>query len=350
MSHCANYLVAINGEVWAATSRWGALSLLSGMFSGPDGTLDWLLPTLAPPDDGDATLYDEVMCEGAVLIDADRSRLLVWVGTTIENEPALRRPYVRLLGVSWPDWQVSWAAGGWPEIAREADLEVSDDSLRSRRPDRLPAQPVPLRGWKPSRYSRITTLLTIRDSAEAVDHPALERAPSLLALGPALIGLAAALPTIDTVLRTSPGLVSLGVALRGAEAGLLVDVPSSAVYYWMVDVEPSWLPEMLNAAWPGWSSRRLAGGLVEHVELCGHDPELVRMDPGQLRKSLTGFVRGSRHGLGGLLDELRDRATRPGVVVAPGALRPPPGPGPGPGQDPARERLMAVLDEIVDRG
>jgi hypothetical protein len=391
VSHCGNYVLDLGGQRLTANTRWGATALPRDVFWGPDPTFDFIT-SLADEDDH---LYDELMCEGAALVDADRTRLLVWGGEDIAYEKPLQSAYLDLLRLNWPGWRVDWAVGGWAQVATEAGVDVGPDlagylavlrhawswgfdwpaeRLAALDEPRLPREFAAaerlapgarrLRPWEPQTsaylpgpdgewarrpvpdlwYHPVTedglylgrgngrmVLVTTIGPDGVVDHPVGADAPFVFALGPPLAELAAEHPPVP-----------LTPSLHCAHGGLLVDPARREIHYWTGHAEPSWLPEVFAAAWSGWAVRRNDAGVTGHFTLTGRDSAPVRIDPAVVRRYLvrTMFHVDSHRGIEELVARIAERAARPGVSVAPGALR-----APRPNLDPAAQqaRLAALL-------
>src|SRR5204863_3524029 len=67
-------------------------------------------------------------------------------------------------------------------------------------------------------------------------------------------------------------------ALHGAKGGAYIDWDERTIHYWLGKEEPSWLPQLLADAWPGWAFRRNEAALTGHFTLTGRDPAPVRID------------------------------------------------------------------------
>jgi hypothetical protein len=66
---------------------------------------------------------DRDSCDGAALVDWDARRLTWFETGHLDQEPAERRIYARLLQQTWPDWQIQYAAEGVLTIAGELGLD-----------------------------------------------------------------------------------------------------------------------------------------------------------------------------------------------------------------------------------
>lgn len=334
MSHAANYLWISGGRTLIATSRWGAPALPRDVFWGPE-TLFKLIDAMA--DEHEAPLYGELMCEGAVLVDADHRLLLLFGGEDLAGEHLLQRAYVEMLSVVWAGWRVRWAYGGMADIARAAGVEP-----RPEDPEPLPA--ASLRPWRaetrawsrgsdgryawhphPDPWNRPLDdemlyfnrsecsfcVITSHGPSGTHDHPIAGRLATVLAHGPGLRELLADHPPVPP----SP-------ALNDANGGAVVDWDARTLRYWTGWAEPSWLPGRLREAWPGWSVDRDDRGLAAQFTTTGRDPAAVAVDPALLRRFLirTVFAERDSDAIDELLAGIAERAARPGVALAPDVL------------------------------
>jgi hypothetical protein len=365
VSHCANYVLVCGGERITANTRWGAPALPANVFWGPEETFDFVLSLADADDPSSRLLYGELMCEGAVFADYDRERLLIYGGEDLRYEKPQQHLFIEMLRLAWPGWRADWAYGGWGQVATEAGVAVDPyllDYVRTLqyawkggldwpadrlaaiadeagvRPrldenDRFPDSARPDR-WDPQTERGIgpIVLVTTREPGGAVADRAVRMTEQwALALGPLLAEWVAEHPPVDP----TPN-------LHCAKAGVYVDREPGEMHYWMGVEEPSWLPDMLAAAWPGWSVARNEAAVTGHFLLSGRDPAPVRIDPAVLRRDLLGnsFGIDSHAGLDAMVAELAERAARPGVTVAPGALR---NPRPAIGADTRQRRLAEIL-------
>jgi len=122
---------------------------------------------------------------------------------------------------------------------------------------------------------------------------------------------------------------ALTPASNCAEGGLLIDEPNQRIRYWTGRIARSWLADAVGAAWPGWDVARLDEGLGAQIQLVGDDPGLVGIPLAILAETVVEHLLRDGAGGGGgvaeLVAELRRRSSEANVVVAPGAIRLPPG-------------------------
>lgn len=296
-------------------------------------------------EDEDRFVYDELMCEGAVLADFDRRHLLVFGGEDLPREKALQRAYVALLQQAWGGWRVEWAHGGWADIALAAGLEVGPSPPTPPRPlvalkPFEPAQRCWARGangeyeWvdDPNAWSRPIepsmlyfnrggpmTVVTVRDSDGRWRHYQLGHfCEHVFATGLTLMSLLG--PIAEA---------SLSPASNCADGGLVIDESNHRIHYWPAGIASSWLADLVERAWTDWDVTRLDEGLPAQMELVGDDPRSVEIPLGVLAEAVVEqLLRDGPGGGGGiaeLVEELRQRATEPDAVVSPGSTRLPPG-------------------------
>src|SRR4051812_33868044 len=107
MSSRATYYMMRGGELTVSGSKWGAYSVDSALFGGPDA-----VHRLFDPPDPSYAYQDEIMCEGGFFLDADARRLRMFGGERIGYQPSLRPAYLGLMQLIWPGWDVDWAYDG----------------------------------------------------------------------------------------------------------------------------------------------------------------------------------------------------------------------------------------------
>lgn len=343
MSHCANYVLVLDGQQRIANSRWGSKSLLTSLAFGPESALEFLLEATTDIEEEDRFVYGELMCEGAVFASFDERRLLVFGGEDVRGEKPLQRAYVALLGLAWPGWEVQWAYGGWQDVARASGLDVlPEDPGPARALDRLEPLVPYQKYWGPAPdgtyawfhdadawhrpidaerlyFNRSTrfTCVTVRAEDGAVRHyQVAAHCNDVFATGPALLPLLASIPE-----------ASFTPASNGADGGLSIDEVQRRVRYWVSYDAKSWLADLVSGAWRDWDVARDDRALAGQLELVGHDSRAVAI-PLRLLGEVVLREIGDNSSISALVDEIRRRASQPNVVVAPGATRLPAGSAP----------------------
>ncbi|MEM8559600.1 MAG: hypothetical protein AAGG50_17405, partial [Bacteroidota bacterium] len=129
MSHRANYAVREHRRVRFATDRHGGMSLPDVLFEGEVHVRAWLDEhDAATPED----LYDEAVCEGLLLLDADKRVVLFDGVSELMFEGTHRRIWAPLLRDVWAGWHLFHT----PEPVRHLGehLGLSDAWLASKAP------------------------------------------------------------------------------------------------------------------------------------------------------------------------------------------------------------------------
>jgi hypothetical protein len=120
MGHRANYVIVQEGETEIYQSGWGALSIVHDVFFGPEVTAAFMRSHLT-----NETLYDEVWCEGAALLDLTEKRLLFFSWYDL-NEPIVVKHYLAMLQANYPGWHTGLASGGIREICLYIGHDLSE--------------------------------------------------------------------------------------------------------------------------------------------------------------------------------------------------------------------------------
>jgi hypothetical protein len=303
MSHCTNYVLRVHGELQVGNTRWGAQGILRNVIFGPERTLTFLVDVLEQArESGLDYPYNEGMVEGAVFADYDARKLLVFGGEDARAERLLQRAYIELLSKAWPGWQVAWAFGGWPEIARAAGLEPE---LEHHEP-RAPLDTVRIAGSVPHAY--LYALITVSDGRGVRDYGLADPDIRVVPTGPRLVELLAP----HAPLAPSP-------LFHEARLGLVIDTRERSLAYWTGAATVSWVPVGLAAAWPGYSITKDDRAAIVHFERTGRDASVIDVDPSITRVRLVECEL-VRVGAGSSAVEwVRQQAAKPGVSIAPGA-------------------------------
>jgi hypothetical protein len=270
MGHRASYAIVRDGRRTLYSSRRGAIRLAQALFYGPDPAIRYV-ESLERVD----WLYDDVWCEGAVLLDVDAKRLLRFASFT-PLHGGIRRHFLALMRHNWPGWKVCWADGDIVEIARDLGIDpatVRDETLEKSRFSKAEVKPS-------DGDDEVGVLITVRQGGDLADY-GLGYGPTLtqlLARGPALLGLCDRRPTV--ALAESEDL----------EGGALLDADRREVWVWWNGPEDDRRVEQIARSWPDWSVRRHVEGLRGHVERSGRDPGLVDLGREEILRQILGLL------------------------------------------------------------
>lgn len=243
MGQRANLVIVSGGQRTLYDDHWCANRLDVELFWGPRLALEFAA-RLAPVAEPDGWL-DTRWCEGAAVLDFDRSILTWFGGEDVLFEPPLRRAHLALMAPQWPGWDIQWAHEGILSIADA--LALPREPFRAPRLDGAPPRddtPEPLRFVQGAPVLGAVATSVRRDDGSVI---------------------AAGLYADEDVLCTGPDLVDAVLAhgsdhpLRWEEegfplGGIHVDRARRTLDMWWAR-ETHDVVERTRAAWPGWIVR-----------------------------------------------------------------------------------------------
>ncbi|MFE6871244.1 hypothetical protein ACFVFS_32385 [Kitasatospora sp. NPDC057692] len=243
MADRANFVVVReSGEYELYVSRFGAVGIDLDLLAGPTAALamvrrlhvdDWWL--------------DDVLCQGAALIDLGRRVLLLFAWEGPSAGLRHRAAALELLRQAWPGWEVRWAYDGNADL--RTYLGLDPEAVRDRG-----------RGTWPG------TVLAPDD--EDLVHPE----PTVAVVTVGSDGCHVVANTADHPIREGAALLDRlagapehGVCRVDAEAGLHVDPLRRRVGWWTLgaSAEAHDMPER----WPGWTVDFWRDRWEEHVRV-----------------------------------------------------------------------------------
>jgi hypothetical protein len=232
----AHYVI-VDERKWSLYANdWGALTLARDVFEGPEAALRGFIaqPACAPGD-----WLDAVRCDGAVLIDLSRKRLLFFCTSLLCPElflPATRRIYFEMLRARWPGWEIAWAYEGLFDLADAIGLPRSS-VFYPFEPKEAPLELV-VNADEP------WTLVSILSPDVAPAHyPLYHPLGEILRCGPGLLERLAPLDSRATIALDEPVF----------EGGAVVDLGAHTVDYWRVAEHEPGVRTIIADRWPGWS-------------------------------------------------------------------------------------------------
>ena len=255
MGSRANYVIIEDGRRELFYSHWGAQKIDRDFFFGPDVASSVVRSTepKAPSE-----ILDDIWCEGSAVIDFDARRLQCWGGEDVCFEPRLRKLWLQLVVISWPNWQVSWAEDGICDVAQVfgiplpsvqkctmEDVILSDEELLK----------------KDSRCSR--TFVTIRQNdGQLADRSVGTPLDCFIRKGPRIIELIEQLPTCSVPNEDGP-----------QQECLFIDLPERSLWlnFGNSCVLPQWT-HVVETHWPGWEVHQHCWGMERHLALTNRDP------------------------------------------------------------------------------
>lgn len=249
MGHRANYAIRERGILELRSSRWGARTLPDDLFSGLPAVLDFIRDL---PDTD--YLYDDVSCEGCLLVDLDQQVVLVEGVSELFFSGLLRRATVATLRQQWAGWTFFRTDDPATDMA---DYLGFDDALRARLDAGGEIVPISASQLRRDGLPNLATAeIAITDPAGTThfyltDHPLL----SLLAHGE---GICEQLP------GAQPAELDANEKLW-AYAG--IDHQQKRLAIWQ-DIPEFQFEERLRPFWPGWRIERVS--LIEAIHHSGH--------------------------------------------------------------------------------
>ncbi|MEU3573918.1 hypothetical protein AB0E96_36710 [Kitasatospora sp. NPDC036755] len=244
MADRANFVVVReSGAYELYLSRFGAVGLDLDLLAGPGR----VLPTVRslPADDG---WLDDVLCQGAALIDLGRKVLLLFAWEGPSTVLRYRAATLELLREAWAGWDVRWLYDGPAEL--RTHLGLDPEQVRDRAAGVLAGQPIGPGDEELTDPEPMAAVVTVGPDrchvvATGADHPVRE--------GPALLD------------RLTGG-PEHGVCRVPAEAGVHVDPLRRRVGWWTLGAtaEAYEVPQR----WPGWTVEFWQDRWEEHVRAC----------------------------------------------------------------------------------
>lgn len=250
MGERANYAIVNDRGLELYYARFGAVELLRDLAVTPQDAVAFVR------NQQPATHWlDDILCEGAVVIDTVRQVLLLF--TWHHDGVADRARRLAEIRAAWPDWQVRWAYGGIEDVV--AHLHRDPHTVRTER------EPIEsLEGPFAEYPQEATCVLTIREPVGtlrgySVHHEFCEP----LWAGPRLLDLTAPL-------TPTRGRGVLSGDDTGPDLGVHLDVARQEVGFWTVATFKGSVEE-LAACWPDWRFEFWEDRHAEQTTRCGDD-------------------------------------------------------------------------------
>jgi hypothetical protein len=252
MSGGTMHYVLVEGDrhrVWRRCR--GARSLFGDLLWGPDRTVAFIQEQEGGAPD---SWPESIRCEGVVLVDVRRRRMLVYTDRMDWTIPELRK-WLKVLRARWKRWEVAWAPRGGYEVMDYLGL-----------PYGTAAAPWPLRRQWAQAPAEADDLSIVASNLIAVRNGRLSFCGSWCCglEEPLLAGPGALMAEQDEAV---PFAVLEAVPWNGA----YVDAEHRRLHWWAVDCRLG-LGD-LERAWPGWTLRDHGDAYEEVAALIG--PELL---------------------------------------------------------------------------
>ncbi|MFH8381849.1 hypothetical protein ACH4E7_13010 [Kitasatospora sp. NPDC018058] len=243
MADRANFVVVReSGEYELYLSRFGAVGIDLDLLAGPAAALSMVRGLRM-----DDWWLDDVLCQGAALIDLGRKVLLMfaWEGPSVVMRH--RAATLELLRQAWAGWEVRWTYDGPAEL--RTYLGLDPEHVRDRGRETLVGELLEPDEEDLADPEPMVAVVTVGSDrchvvAHASDHPVRE--------GTAL-------------LERLVGAPEHGVCRLAAEAGVHVDPLRRRVGWWVLgaSAQAYEMPER----WPGWTVEFWRDGWEEHVRV-----------------------------------------------------------------------------------
>ncbi|MFJ5925194.1 hypothetical protein ACIQF6_21570 [Kitasatospora sp. NPDC092948] len=261
MADRANFVVVReSGEHELHLSRFGAAGLDLGLLAGPAAVLA-MVEGLSATD----WWLDDVLCQGAALIDLGRKVLLLFAWEGPSTELRLRAATLELLREAWEGWEIRWAYDGNAEL--RAHLGLDPELVRDRA---APVVPGPFLEPDDEEFTEpapMVAVVTVGSGqcfvvAHADDHPIRE-------------GL--------SLLYRLPDAPKHEVCRAAARAGLHIDPVRRRIGWWTLGATAE--AYEMPTRWPGWTVEFWQDRWEQHVQAAAGrfqpptvEPELARKE------------------------------------------------------------------------
>ncbi|MDZ5447120.1 hypothetical protein U2F26_31135 [Micromonospora sp. 4G57] len=293
MGSRVNYVLVRDGRSERYAQGGGAGYGLDYHFAaGPDIALRWLAQLHDYRDD---VWFDDLSCEGGVLIDVDARHLLLFTELgqfSLEQRYAYRAGLLDAYRRTWGGWTVSWAYDGIGDLV--AYLGEEPDQVRSERAwwDGL----YPDGGQRPD--GPVEYLVSVADAGRCRPYALPVESCPPWRLGPRLLDR---LDPRDLVTACS----------THPTAGLHLDVARRRAGLW--SIRPlAGLAEDWSELWPGWELELWGDDLSRQVAECGGTVNVPGVDLAAERATLAErvdrywFVEERMRAAGQDVDQLRE--------------------------------------------
>ncbi|MER7756675.1 hypothetical protein [Kitasatospora sp. NPDC097643] len=243
MADRANFVVVReSGAYELYLSRFGAVGIDLDLLAGPTEALSMVRRLRV-----DDWWLDDVLCQGAALIDLGRRVLLMFAWEGPSAVMRHRAAALELLREAWAGWDVRWAYDGPaelrtylgldPELVRDRDRDLLVGALLEPDAEDL-ADPEPMIAVVTVGSDRCHVV------ANVADHP-IREGPSLL----------------DRLV----GAPEQGICRMPAEAGVHVDPVRRRVGWWVLGASAE--AYEMSRRWPGWTVEFWKDRWEEHARL-----------------------------------------------------------------------------------
>lgn len=266
----ANCVIIEQGQTEIFYGSWAAITIPAMLLAGPQGTSAKIRQLVAHEH-----LSDTIWAEGGLVVNCDTLNVVYWGGEHF-HAPHVRRYVAPIWQRLWPDWHITWAVFGQPDIARACGIDPArviatdydhQEFLFGSAPLLREEQIIAL----PEATTYDNRLLSVRFSGNTCFDYALDIDVNLEPVhGATALDLALTLgPKLIDKLRTcTSGVLQREDAYLG---GVALDVPRRQMLLWARFALDERQLVAFQRRWPGWEIRTHADGPVQHMALLARD-------------------------------------------------------------------------------
>ena len=272
MGSRASYIIKKNNSYDIYYHHWGAQRIPEDLFFGPEPSLTFIT-SLEKKDE----ILDDLWGEGAVYLDLDTRKLLLFGGQSILWSNSLKRLYMALLRRSWRGWSVFWAKHEMYDFAQIIQYPL-EKVLTSDFPY---DEPVAIQDIETS--SEYDGAVTTIKKNNSLQHYEMDlRADDLLLLGPSKL--------FQAFESLEHGTMKPETREHEYDSFLFIDADGQQLFY-DNEFERDFRQErMIVNMWPGWSVTEHNQGIYKHALLCGFYWKDYVMDEEILVNDLKGIL------------------------------------------------------------
>jgi hypothetical protein len=274
MGHRSNFIIVEQQKADIYYSHWRAITIPKDIFWGLEVTLDYIR-SLEPTE----RLLDDLYCEGAVLVDLDRHKLMFFGGDEIKFSPPLRRAFLPLLQLNWPEWKVEWLNQGLLDIANYLKLDLCRIKYNLIS-DIWEISSVDLEEDEEPDNGHIITVkyheANVFDYGFSWDFELVD----ILSLGSNLIDF----------LETKEPLTTLSE--EDVRGGTYINSIEKEIWIWWGEPRSNDVLQQIADRWPGWNIKRHTSGLPFQVELSGRNGDEVKMQEEKAIEEIVKYLCG----------------------------------------------------------
>lgn len=274
MGQRCNLVIVRDGDWRLYYDHWAANRLDAELFFGPAAATAFIEARDPQPDRRD--WLDEVWAEGGAVIDHDKRALIWYGGEDILYDIPRRRSLLALMRVTWPGWQLRWAAGGIAELGALFGLDPA--AFTTRAPESFHGDFT----FNAADPDGNDTLVTTRRAGRL--RVGRTHGFEAILTGPRLTAALHRLARHDRLDWTGPF----------PTAGIHLDEDTRTLGLWCAP-ETCDLEARLTRAWPGWRCLWWRDAYEPHLAAAAADITLPAIDLAALQRDLIATLREQCH-------------------------------------------------------